>query len=280
MNWDGIIGFGVAGNMAGHLEQAGEDRDFVAVSVSDRKAPKGMFPFYLPHPTVEHQLHVMPLCDSIIEIKPDGENYQIEPEVSLLCTLEYQDGSVVSITPHSAMAHNDCSIRKEGAKKISEKKNWGANTKGVSSQRIPIDSFAKGGILDHYQLTSYLLRGEILHHYGISSSLTSYSYFYEELIGWMVDRFSHQHDVGPLENLQEHLAASGYPKQALISIGATRYTDFGASNFLQPDDVAIVVVYDRRKYSEEEVQELIQQDNCEGSDISILKQRVMLQANF
>lgn len=279
MDWDGIIGFGVAGNMAGHLEQAGEDRDFVAVSVLDRKAPKGMFPFYLPHPEIKQQLHVMPLCDSVIEIKSDGENYQIEPEVSLLCSLEYQDGCVVSITPHSAMAHNDCSIRKEGAKKISEKKNWGAHTKGVSSQRIHIDSFAKGGILDHYQLTSYLLRGETLHHYGISSPLTTYSYFYDELLDWMVDRFAHQQDVGPLENLQEHLAASGYPKQTLISIGATRYTDFGASNFLQPGDIAIVVVYDRRTYSEEEVQALILQDD-EPCDISILKQRVILQTNF
>ena len=277
MNWDGIIGFGVAGNMAGHLEQAGEDRDFVAVSVSDRKAPKGMFPFYLPNPTITHQLHVMPLCDSIIEIKPDGENYQIEPEVSLLCSLEYQDGIVVSIVPQYAMAHNDCSIRKEGAKKISEKKNWGARTKGVSAQRIEIDSFAADGVLDHYQLTSYLLRGSVLHHYGISSSLTSYSYFYEELLDWMVDRFAHQQDVGPLENLQEHLAASGYPQQALISIGATRYTDFGASNFLQPGDFAIVAVYDRRKYTEEKVRELIQRDECDLPDISILKQRVVLQ---
>lgn len=277
MHWDGIIGFGVAGNMAGHLEQAGEDKDFVAVSVSDRKAPKGMFPFYLPHPTITHQLHVMPLCDSIIEIKPDGENYQIEPEVSLLCSLEYQDGIVASIVPQYAMAHNDCSIRKEGAKKISEKKNWGARTKGVSAQRIEVDSFAAGGVLDHYQLTSYLLRGDVLHHYGISSPLTSYSYFYEELLDWMVDRFAHQQDVGPLENLQEHLANSDHPKQALISIGATRYTDFGASNFLQPGDFAIVAVYDRRTYTEEEVRDLIQQDEYALPDISILKQHVVLQ---
>ena len=280
MNWDNIIGFGVAGNMAGHLEQAGEDRDFVAVSVLDRKAPKGMFPFYLPHPTSAHQLHVMPLSDSIIEIKADGENYQIEPEVSLLCSLAYQDGCVVSITPHCAMAHNDCSIRKEGAKKISEKKNWGANTKGVSAQKIPIDSFSASGILDHYQLTSYLLRAGTLHHYGISSPLTTYSYFYEELLDWMVDRFAHQQDEGPLENLQEHLASSGYPTQALISIGATRYTDFGASNYLQSGDIAVVVVYDRRTYSESDIRELIQQDTQEHSDISILKQRVILQANY
>lgn len=279
MKWDDVIGFGVAGNMAGHLEQAGEDKDFVAVSVLDRKAPKGMFPFYLPHPTIEHQLHVMPISDSIIEIKPDGANYQIEPEVSILCSLAYKNDCVVSITPHFAMAHNDCSIRKEGAKKISEKKNWGHNSKGVSAQRIPVDSFAEGGILDHYQLTSYLLREGRLHHYGISSPLTTYSYFYEELLDWMIDRCAHQKDVGPLENLQEHLASSGYPTQALISIGATRYTDFGASNYLKPDDVAIVVVYDRQTYREADIRELLRKDGHEYSDISILKQRVILKGN-
>ena len=43
-NW---FGFGVAGNFAGHLEQAGEDADFVNVS-SEGSAPKGIFPWYAP----------------------------------------------------------------------------------------------------------------------------------------------------------------------------------------------------------------------------------------
>lgn len=43
-------GFGVAGNFAGHLEQAGEAVDFVNVA-SEGVAPKGIFPWYLPgHP--------------------------------------------------------------------------------------------------------------------------------------------------------------------------------------------------------------------------------------
>jgi len=43
-----FIGFGVAGNFAHHLEQAGEASDFVNVEVDDENAPKGIFPFYLP----------------------------------------------------------------------------------------------------------------------------------------------------------------------------------------------------------------------------------------
>ncbi|MEC7983945.1 MAG: DUF5718 family protein [Myxococcota bacterium] len=276
MRWDGIAGFGVAGNMTGHLEQAGEAGDFVHVKVSDRQAPKGMFPFYLPHSVGHHQLHVMPMSDSIIEINPDGANYQIEPEISLLCELSYKNGQVASMSPQFAMAHNDCSIRKKGAKKISEKKNWGANTKGVSSQRIPIDSFTVGGILDHYQLTSYLLRGKTLHHYGVSARVTSYSYFYETLLDWMVDRLAHQVDQGPLENLRDWLTDSGHPQQVLISIGATCYTEFGALNYLQPDDVSIVVLYDTRHYSERDIQNIVVADTAPLPHISVLRQRVVL----
>ena len=41
---DPFIGLGVAGNFAGHLEQAGEAADFVAVKVDDKVAPKALFP--------------------------------------------------------------------------------------------------------------------------------------------------------------------------------------------------------------------------------------------
>lgn len=43
-NW---FGFGVAGNFAGHLEQAGEASDFTKV-VTEGYAPKGIFPWYAP----------------------------------------------------------------------------------------------------------------------------------------------------------------------------------------------------------------------------------------
>ena len=40
MEWDNIFGIGVAGNFTGHLEQAGEAKDFLHVRVSDEQAPK------------------------------------------------------------------------------------------------------------------------------------------------------------------------------------------------------------------------------------------------
>ena len=42
-----IIGFGIAGNFALHLEQAGEADDFALVKTDDEYAPKGIFPFYV-----------------------------------------------------------------------------------------------------------------------------------------------------------------------------------------------------------------------------------------
>ena len=41
---ESIIGFGIAGNFAHHLEQAGESADFVDVVVDDADAPKGNLP--------------------------------------------------------------------------------------------------------------------------------------------------------------------------------------------------------------------------------------------
>ncbi len=43
-----FIGLGVAGNFAGHLEQAGEEADFAKVKTVEAVQPKAIFPFYVP----------------------------------------------------------------------------------------------------------------------------------------------------------------------------------------------------------------------------------------
>ena len=48
MNFEQMIGFGVAGNFAGHLEQAGEAADFTQVKTENAIQPKAIFPFYIP----------------------------------------------------------------------------------------------------------------------------------------------------------------------------------------------------------------------------------------
>ncbi|WP_368195536.1 DUF5718 family protein [Aeromonas sp. R2-2] len=270
-----FIGLGVAGNFAGHLEQAGEASDFVAVVVRDTTAPKALFPFFVPgHPG---QLGVFPLSDKAIflpEAAVSGdEKVQIEPEVALWCELEYADKQVVAIHPRAFGAYNDCSIRRPNAKKISEKKNWGEESKGLAANLLPLSGFAAGCELDEYRIACYLERDGELHAYGVDSAAIDYSYFHGKLLDWAIDKFNHQQDEGPAEHIQGLLAQAGHPPHALISIGATRYTPFGETHFLKPGDTSCVVVYPGSRYSEAEIREAIRSRHF-GADMSVLLQAV------
>ena len=59
----------------------------------------------------------------------------------------------------------------------------------------------------------------------------------------------------------------------MISIGATRYTDFGEHNFLQIGDTSIVVVYNANRYSHAQIAEMAQHEQF-ADDISALVQKV------
>ncbi|MCF5899884.1 DUF5718 family protein [Aeromonas veronii] len=270
-----FIGLGVAGNFAGHLEQAGEASDFVAVVVRDTTAPKALFPFFVPGHL--GQLGVFPLSDKAIflpEAAVSGdEKVQIEPEVALWCELEYADKQVVAIHPRAFGAYNDCSIRRPNAKKISEKKNWGEESKGLAANLLPLSGFAAGCELDDYRIACYLERDGELYAYGVDSAAIDYSYFHGKLLDWAIDKFNHQQDEGPAEHIQGLLAQAGHPPHALISIGATRYTPFGETHFLKPGDTSCVVVYPGSRYSEADIREAIRSRNF-GADMSVLLQAV------
>jgi hypothetical protein len=273
-DYKNFIGLGVAGNFALHLEQAGESADFKDVITEDPNGPKGMFPFYIPNR--EGQLGVYPLsCESII--LPNEEcNVQPEPEVALICDLDYDtDGNVTNITPKFFGAYNDCSLRKEGAAKISHKKNWGEASKGLASSLITIDTFEKGGVMESYRIASFLRREGMLMRYGEDVELTGYSFFYTKLIEWMKKQINSQVDFGPLEAISDYLREAGNPTQAIISIGATRYTHFGETNFLQEGDEVIVVVYDNHKYCMNPILSMANRNAFESEGISALVQKVL-----
>jgi hypothetical protein len=240
------FGMGVAGNFAGHLEQAGEAADFADVDAA-ATAPKGIFPWYLPGGI--GLLGVFPLSSAAIVLPESATplNLQIEPEAGVLCEIEYNAGGApVALHPRALAAFNDCSIRREGAKKISEKKNWGPASKGVAARAFEISDLDPSGETAQLRLACFLRRGDETHAYGIDSPLPGYSYYGETLLDWIVDRINKQTggEDTPLEPVGIYLAASGSPRQVLIGIGATRYTEFGESNFLQVGDESIVVVYD------------------------------------
>lgn len=269
--------FGVAGNFTGHLEQAGEAENFKDLRVADAAAPKALFPTYIPPANGAASaspapafLNVFPFDPKKIIFPKNEEKLQIEPEMAIVFDAEWRDGILAALEPRYFGASNDVSIRKEGALKISVKKNWGPSSKGFADAAIKVEP----GIFDRYRIASYLARGGKLFEYGENSPVNGYSYFGKRLNDWLLEKFNKQEDVGPAENVHSYLAAAGFPTKIFVSVGATRYSDFGKENFLQSGDDSIVALYPD-SYSKEELEEMILRgEPAEG--VSLLRQRVVL----
>jgi len=279
-----FLGLGIAGNFALHLDQAGEAEDFKDVITADEAAPKGMFPFYLPkgeNPVDEAQLsakeilHTYPLSSTTLKLPKESVNIQAEPEVGLICNLEYTSGKLTKIIPTHFGAYNDASIRVKGAEKISDKKNWGHESKGLANTLFEIDSFSEGGVMDSFSICSFLRRNGEVHAYGEDVELNGYSYFYAQLTDWMMNQINTQENFGPLEPLNEYIQALHYPQNAIISIGATRYTEYGESTFLQLGDEVIVILYNHNKTSYDTVLKAVQTKSYDADIMSVLAQKVI-----
>ena len=247
------LGFAVAGNFANHLGEAGEADEFSVIKTDEKNAPKGIFPFYIKgHKSF---LGTYPICDEIVLTHGrEDENLQVEAEVALICDFVYENGKVVDLIPTHFSAFNDCSIRVTNGEKLSTKKNWGEKTKGISQDIIKIDDFSQKGVLSKYHITSFVKRDGIVHDYGTTSAVKSYSYFFEQLKDWMIEKLNTQEDCGPLEELTQFLkVAAKDAKGILIAAGATAYADFGKKNFVQKGDEIFVYVYDAHSHSFDDI---------------------------
>ena len=272
-----MIAFGVAGNFTGHLEQAGEIKDFLKVEAK-KNAPKAIFPVFVPNS--EDYLGIYPFSNKEIKFPELGDfakfNLQIEPELAIIAELVYNDNKeVINIIPKFFTAYNDCSIRKEGARKIAEKKNWGFNSKGISSQILSLDSFDETSTIKNYRIASFLLRDKQIYEYGIDSRVADYSYFYQELLTWIVEKINTQQDQDPISQITPLIKKANYPQNAIISVGATRYTEFGEKNFLQPKDISLVIIYDETKYNHQNILDMIAKNEFAQENISVLKQEII-----
>ena len=280
INLKNIPTFGIAGNFTGHLEQAGESKDFINVKTKEQKAPKAIFPTYIPTDCkiaeIPEYLQTFPFDDSKIIFPSNEKNIQIEPECGIIFDLTYKDNKVSEIKPVCFGSSNDCSIRKEGAKKISEKKNWGKSSKGFSSHLIPLENLDENCILDNYRIASFLKRGNTVYEYGENSAVKDYSYFHATLTEWIIEKLNNQICEGPAENIYSYLEKINFPTRIMISIGATRYTEFGEHNYLQKDDKTFIVLYPETKYSKEDIFLKVESEHFEEDDISILVQTVVL----
>lgn len=254
-NLEEMATFGVAGNFTGHLEQAGEAKDFTNIKTKEENAPKAIFPTYIPSKNIliPEFLKTFPFDSEKIIFPKDEENLQIEPECAIICDVIWNNDKVEKIIPIAFGASNDCSIRKNGAKKISQKKNWGSSSKGLAKNLIPIDEFSEKGIINNYKIACFLIRDEKIFQYGETSFIKDYSYIYEKLLNWIIEKLNNQIDEGPTENLNSYLNFNDKITKMVFSIGATRYTDFGKTNFLQKNDKSVVVLYPSEKYSDEEI---------------------------
>jgi len=270
MNLKSMLGIGVAGNVTGHLEQAGETR-FISQKIP--KAPRGIFPFYCPN-CLGSFLSEYPLSQRYIKRPPGKNNVQIESEVALICDVAYSKGKVKSLKPTHFTAFNDCSIRKPGKAKLSTRKNWGPSCHGISHHFIEIDKFRKGGILDHYRIVCFLRRSGKLHAYGKDSSASGYLYFYKDLLDWVVKKMNGQRTKDGLEPILPYIKEAHYPKQAIIAVGATIYTKFGEKTYLKPGDELYVVVYNSNYYSPTDIRVMAEQNKKSRKGCSILHQVV------
>jgi hypothetical protein len=192
----------------------------------------------------------------------------------LICDFVFEDEKVVDIIPRYFSAFNDCSLRVQDGSKLSRKKNWGENTKGISRQIIEIDNFTESGILSKYHISSFIKRDGVLHNYGTIAAVKSYSYFFTQLKDWMIDKFNTQEDCGPLEELTQFMKNAKEAKGILIAAGATAYSEFGKKNFLKKGDELFVYVYNAHVHSHQDIIDNINDKNKSLEECSKLHQLI------
>lgn len=272
--------FGIAGNFTGHLEQAGEADSFKNVKTSSENEPKAVFPTYIPQKKdgIPEFLNIFPFSSTAKNFPQESEeeqNLQIESECAIIFDVIWENEKITGLKPLCFGAGNDCSIRRKGACKISWKKNWGENTKGFSSNSIPLDSFSPDGNISKYRIKSFLIREGSLYEYGEDSRIADYSYIYQKLTDWLVNKINVQTDFESAENVLSYLQKSSFPTKIMVSIGATRYTEFGQKNFLKKGDFAAVILYPEDKYSGKDIEDFLKKRDYSASDISFLVQEIL-----
>ena len=128
--------------------------------------------------------------------------------------------------------------------------------------------------MDSFSICSFLRRDGVIRAYGEDVALNGYSYFHEKLLNWIENQINTQEDFGPLEPISEYIQVSNYPTEAIISIGATRYTEYGETTFLKSGDEVLVVVYNKELHTLDAVKEALQKSDYSQENMSILAQKV------
>ncbi|CAE8631568.1 unnamed protein product, partial [Polarella glacialis] len=191
------------------------------------------------------------VTNAVIDFPTRGGNVQVEPEMGLYCDIVYtKEGDAVErLVPRRIAAFNDCSIRQlDGSEKLSEKKNWGHGSKGISLRSFRVNSISKGSLVDRLSLVSYIKRGEKIHQYSVDAPARNYLLFHDDLMDWIVKSINTQINTGKWEEIFSQLVKSDYPTSMWIALGAGEYTPWGAANYLKPGDESLVMIYKEDAY--------------------------------
>ncbi|MBC7643772.1 MAG: hypothetical protein H7123_01505, partial [Thermoleophilia bacterium] len=229
--------------------------------------PKGIFPWYAPGS--DTFFGAFPLSSELLTIpEPVGDaplKIQVEPELAVLCDVRRDSaGNVARLSPRWVAAFDDCSLRRPGAAKISQKKNWGMGSKGVAATAFAVTEPNPTGQLASLRLACFLRRGDETHSYGVDSAITTYTLFGEPLLDWPVDRLNNQRgfDDTPLEDVGALLSGATSATSVLVGVGASRYEPYGETTFIEHGDEAVVVLYDANVHSPVDIAERVA-DRCD-----------------
>jgi len=246
-----FIGLGVAGNYPNHLQQINGEAEYASVTTNSATAPRGLFPWYVDN--AEGDLGINPLSDSVLYVTK-GANIHPEAELALDCDIVYtSDMSVDKLVPIKIGIVNDATERNDD-KSVNEKKNWGKNSKGLCSEFIAINRFEEGSFLDYFAIVSWVKRDGDYILYNELCEMAEYMTFYGPLLKWLKDSLNDQKKDGPLDDLRHMLAIAGHPKQAIVSVGATKYTKFAETNYLSDGDIYTIALFDKRQYTREKIE--------------------------
>ncbi len=113
----------MAGNFAGHLEQAGEASDFVAVVVRDTSAPRRCSLLRAGPPRPARRLPLSGNAIFLPEAAVSGDEKGADRAGSgALVRAGVRGEQVVAIHPRAFGAYNDCSIRRPNAKRSARRR--------------------------------------------------------------------------------------------------------------------------------------------------------------
>ena len=242
------ITIGVIGNYFGHLSSA--------ENVHESEVPSGIF-------VIDH--NKSSLTNGSNTFYPaQGSKVDIEPEFVIQYTIQYQDNQVVKVIPHRITVGNDVTIRSlEGATKISTRKSWGENSKGIHPTWWELDELES---LNTLSLVSYIERDGKHHMATQPLKIDQMKLFGDALSTWMVEAINGQQEHGMFDQILPVLAKHGYPEELILYTGAPNYTDWGQENFLQPGDVMHIIGYKTDNFNDEQIDLLFKENKLKGLD--------------